>query len=236
MTEVSANYGFLEKFVNEKQVLVTNGLGRDIEHLEIVALDGFIGECREFDGIVDGADGLINIADERIIGTSQINTSDTFVVGGVVYFLSGGSSAAGELRAGYVAGAVPVGICYAESSGSYVWFRPFKQNVGGSEAVKTTVVVIDASIASGSELAVPEIPVGAKILDMVVHAHATSSAATMTLEQANGDDITVVACATDNAVARATSITEANSVVGADGVQLLGSAAEVRGIATITWR
>jgi len=237
MTTVKPNYGFHEEFLSVRQREVTNNLGRTVEHLEIAYLDGVVGECREYDGIADGASGMLNIDAERTIGTNQINVTDTFVVDGVVSFLTGGSAAAGEVRAGMVAGAVPLGICVSAVNGAsgYVTFRPFKQDVGVADAIKTTVVNVATDISTGNQLAVPEIPVGAEILGMEVISRATVSSGTITLEQADGTDICLAAAATANAKASTASIAAANTV-GADGVQLLGYSNAVRGIVIITWR
>lgn len=230
MTEAKQNYAFEENLLGADQIEVTNNLGRAIEHLEIVYLDNRLGECVEFDGIADGASGLINTNPDRVITTQQIETTDTFVVGGIVYFVSGGAAAAGKLRAGQVSGGVPIGVCVDFTAGIAVSVRPFTQG-GAAGDLKITKYDITASIAAGVAL---DIPVGAQIIDAMVVGGAVSAAATVTLEQDNGDDIAVLDCAAVGTVDRASSL--ANTVVGADGVKLTSSAAAVRGEVTIFWR
>lgn len=233
MTEAKQNYSFEENYFGVRQVLVTNNLGRAIEHLEIVYLDGLVGECVEFDGIANGASGYINIADERVISTEQIETTDTFVVGGMVYFVSGGAAAAGKLRAGAGHGGVPVGVCTAVIAGVAVEFRTMKQNVGGPESLRATTIAITASAAAGLSLA-DKIPIGAKVIDAFVVGTAVSAGGTVTIEQDGGDDICVLTCAAVGTLTRATSL--ANTVVLTPGIKITGSAAGVRGEVTIFWR
>ena len=231
MTSAKVNYSFDEKYLSVTQVLVTNNLGRAIEHKEIVALDGFVGEATDFDGIADGASGYINVYDQREVGTTQINITDTFVVGCNVFFVPGGSSAAGTLRAGYIATGFPIGICTAVSPAVSIYFKPFAQKTNG---IRQTVVEVTANAAT-VHLGVAGIPVGAQILDTSVICKATVSSGTLTLEQAGGTDIVVTGCATANAVVRATTFA-ADTVVGAGGLYILGSGSTVRGVMTITWR
>ncbi len=135
MTEAKVNFNFTETKVGAKQVLVTNDLSRTVDHLELVLLDAYFGEVREFEGIADSASGYINIDADREIATTQINTGDTFVVGNVIYFEPGGSSAAGELRAASGSGRAAVGIVTAINNGVSVTFRPFVQRLDATGIV-----------------------------------------------------------------------------------------------------
>jgi len=230
MTSAKPNYNFEENFIHVQEILVSNNLGRSVEHNEIVYLDGYFGEIKDFDGIADAADGYINILDTREISTTQIETTDTFVVGGIVFFVSGGSSVAGSLRAGYVADGVAIGVCTKINNGTSVTFRPYNQKAGG---IKQTIVEVTASIST--QQLVPQIPIGAQILDMRMICRATSSSAYIVTEQKDGTEIAKCAAATAQAVTSASTCAVANKV-GTDGLYIKGSAAAVRGILTITWR
>ena len=135
MTEAKVNFNFEEAKLGQTQVIVNNDLGRAVDHLELVLLNAYFGEVREFDGIADSADGVINIDSDREIGTDQINTGDTFVVGDVVFFEPGGSSAAGTLRSTTGTGNAPVGVLTDVSAGVSVTFRPFVQRTGSTGIV-----------------------------------------------------------------------------------------------------
>lgn len=126
MTEAKVNFNFEEAKVGQKQVAVTNTYARTLIHLELVLLNGYFGEVRDFDGIAASADGVINIDSDREIGTSQINTSDTFVVGNPVYFLPA-TTVAGKLRSASATGNAPVGIVTSINNGVSVTFKPFAQ-------------------------------------------------------------------------------------------------------------
>lgn len=238
MTEATVNNNFEESYVNVKEVLVTNNLGRAVEHLEIVALDGYVGEVREFDGIADTASGMINVNPDRKIYTTQIETTDTFVVGGVVYFVSGGSAAAGKLRSGYVADGIPVGVCTEVQAGTAIEFKPFVQQAGAADGIKAAEYVVDATAASGIVITdVVQIPVGARIVDVIVKCTATNSSGTLQLTDNAGTPGVItdaIACATTKAVDRAASLE--NDVVTADGLRVVSNGAGDRGVMTILWR
>ncbi len=134
MTEAKVNYNFEEAKVGEKQVAVTNSNSVTVEHLELVLLNGYFGEVREFDGIAAGASGMINIDSDREIGTTQIDASSTFTVGGVVYF-EPSTSAAGKLYATSITGRAPVGIATKVNNGVSVTFKPFVQRVSATGIV-----------------------------------------------------------------------------------------------------
>ena len=134
MTEAKVNFNFEEAKVGQKQVVVNNTYGRTLDHLELVLLNGYFGEVREFDGIAAGADGVINIDSDREIATSQIGTSDTFVVGAILYFLPS-SSVAGKLRSASGTGRAAVGIVTAINNGTSVTFKPFAQRTSAAGIV-----------------------------------------------------------------------------------------------------
>lgn len=235
MTNAKPNYNFEESYVNQKQVLVTNNLGRTAEHLELVFLSGYFGEVREFDDIANAATGMININDERQVFTTQIETTDTFVVGQVVYFEPGGSSAAGKLRATPEPTAIAVGIVTQVSAGVAVEFKPFKQR-GEVNGLNMAVYEVEAD-ASTPIVITGLVPIGAKIVDVMVEATATSGSGTLQLKSNAGTPAAItsaITCAVDNAVSRTTSLT--NDVVDSDGLQVVAAGANDRGIMTIFWR
>lgn len=153
ITGVGVNdYNFSEVEINSFHVPVTNNLGRDATEKELVYLDYWFGEVCEYGGIANGAAGRINIDHNRIIRTAQIETTDTFTVGNTVYFLAGGSSAAGKLVDSSAGGAVAVGTITGEGgtggAQTYVEFRPFlqKANNDGLDA-RITALEVDAATA-----------------------------------------------------------------------------------------
>lgn len=135
-----------------KQAEVTNNLGRTAIYGEIVYLDGIYGIVMEHAGIADGAKGRIAMLDSDIIvSTAQITATDTFGVGRPVYFLAGGSSAAGTLEDSAASGAVAIGTITAEqgSAGAMtaVSFRPYSQIVdygGYDDRLDAVEAVVDA--------------------------------------------------------------------------------------------
>lgn len=130
MTEAKVNYNFEEAEVDVTQIEVENDLGRAVEHLELVYLGGYFGEVRAFDGIADGARGIININPNRLIGTTQIEITDTFVLDAALFFNPGGSVAAGELEDTTASGSIEVGIVTKVNNGVAVTFRPYGQPQG----------------------------------------------------------------------------------------------------------
>ena len=143
------DYNFSERTSSDKQVLVTNNLGRTAEFAELVYLDGYFGEVRETGGIANGATGYINIRDDRLIRTQQVEATDTFTKGNVLYFVSGGSGAAGKL----VDADPGSGTVYAcgiitdeEGTGgaqTAVEFRPFVQRLDGTDVSAQVGVLTD---------------------------------------------------------------------------------------------
>jgi len=246
MTDKKVNFNFEESYLGEKQIVVTNNLGRTVKHLELVSLDGYFGECREFDGIVTTAKGLINIDSDREIRTNQINTDDTFTLGSVVYFVPGGSSAAGVLRAQTEATAIAVGICTFINAGVAIGFRPFVQRLSepnivdvvyNSDAVKVTTVVVDDDATTAIDIS-DKIPIGARIIDVIVKATATAAAAgTLTLRSAAAAPANIsgaIDCDTDKEINRAAALE--NDIVDDDGLEVVAAAADNRGVMSIFWR
>lgn len=133
MTEAIQNFSFEEARLGVTQVEVTNDLGYAVVHLELVLINGYFGEVRDFDGIADGARGLINLDDEREIRTKQIDTGDTFVLDAPVYF----NPTTKVLEVTGAAGNVAVGICTYVNNGVAVGFKPFKQRLSAAGLVVT---------------------------------------------------------------------------------------------------
>lgn len=113
---------------------ITNGDTRDYDPFEIVlngAAPFYVGEVRDADGILASASGRVNIDSRRVIRTKQMEATDTFVVGAVVYFHPGGNSAAGVIvdLASKLAGDIEFGICEgfggAATAHTYIDVRPF---------------------------------------------------------------------------------------------------------------
>ncbi len=244
MTDAKVNFNFEESLLGVKQVKVQNTLGRKVAHLEFVWLGGYFGEVREFDGIdkgatatpLVGASGLINIDYNREVRTNQIKDDDDFELGGIVYFVPGGDSAAGLLRAGYVKHGVAVGICTFINEGVAIGFRPFAQQIGGGYALNVSEYTVDSALTL-PHVITGLIPVGAQIVDVRVKCTASVTSGTLQLKSnattpANITD--AIICAVDKAVTRAGTLE--NDVVTEDGLQIAGHAATNRGVMTIYWR
>lgn len=93
--------------------------------------------------------------------------------------------------------------------------------------VSNIIKVAKTSItASGTAGVVVTIPVGAEIVDMVVHANATVGGGTVRLRiRSGGANISdAVAMAVAGAVARCASIVQASKYVGVSGVELVTAA------------
>lgn len=138
-----------------KQAEVTNNLGRTAIYGEIVYLDGIYGIVMEYAGIANDAKGRIAMLDSDIIvSTAQITTADTFGVGRPIYFLAGGSSAAGTLEDSATSGAVAIGTITAEqgSAGAMtaISFRPYSQIVDYGK-YNTRLTAVEGVVASLAE-------------------------------------------------------------------------------------
>lgn len=158
MTEYDAsNNNFYEKYLGEKAITVTNNLGRTVEINELVYLGGYFGNALE--EIANGATGKIGIDHEREIYTEQIETTDTFTLGSVMYFVPGGSSAQGKLTDAAGETGVAVGTITAEEgtagAQTSVTFRPYlqKADVSGLDT-RMTALEVDAA-TSAATIVVP---------------------------------------------------------------------------------
>jgi len=194
------------------EIVVTNSLGRTALFGEIVNLGGYLGIVMEPDNIANAASGRMAILKSDFeVSTSQIETTDTFTVGNVLYFEGGGSSAAGKLVDAATATTVPIGkITGEQGSGgaqTAVIFRPYDQLNASSAAVldaaiKVERVVIDAATDYSSTGKATSIPLGAVIIDMKAIATATNSGGTAQVLMGGAAVHTAVAMAADGAVAR----------------------------------
>ncbi len=236
------------------QVTVTNNLGRTAIYGEIVNLDGMYGIVMEHDGIADNATGRIYVLQpDTLISTAQINVADTFVVGQPIYFLAGGSAAAGTLEADAGVGAVAIGTIREEfgvgGEQTGVAFIPYSQvvNYGGYDtrltaaetiiedsAVKVARVVIAAEDDYSETGKTVTIPKGAVILDIV--AVATETNASGTAQVLNGASAvhTAITMDTDGAVTRVTAgVDDTKLTVGTDAITVKTNASGDAGIVSI---
>ena len=133
MVDAKVNYNFHESEIDINQVKVTNDLGYDVVHLELVLIATMFGQVVEFDGIADAAEGLIDIEPNRKISTTQIDLVDVFVVGAPVYFHPVNK----VLEVTGAVGNVAVGMCTAINNGVSVEFMPFVQRTGVTGLVVT---------------------------------------------------------------------------------------------------
>lgn len=158
MTEYDAsNNNFYEKYLGEKAITVTNNLGRTVEINELVYLGGYFGNALE--EIENGATGKICIDNDREIYTEQIEETDTFTVGNVMYFVPGDSTAQGKLTDAAGETGVAVGTITAEEgtagAQTSVTFRPYlqKADVSGLDT-RMTALEVDAA-TSAATIVVP---------------------------------------------------------------------------------
>lgn len=242
MAEAKVNaYNWSEVTESDNQVTIINTSGRAYTNREIVNEGRYVGEVREYNGIANGASGKINIEERRKIRTSQIEITDSFVVGQLIYFLSGGAGAPGELRATPVAGSVPVGFCTEEGGGAgthtYIEFRPFDQDgesaIGGVLKVKE-IVVPTGSHGAGTPVVDTSIPVGSKIIDVTALGTAASASGSVTVSDGTNDiTVTAVVMAVIDALSRAVDIDETYRTVVAAGLTLTANATGDAGIVHI---
>jgi len=253
MTTYDYNFNLAIREVGE-QVTVTNNLGRTAVYGEIVNLDGMYGIVMEHDGIANGATGRMYVLQpDTLISTAQINKTDTFVVGQPIYFLAGGSTAAGTLEADAEGSAVAIGTIVEAidpvSLHAAVAFRPYSQivNYGGYDtrltavesaiedsAVKVARVVIDAGDDYSTTGKPVTIPKGAVILDVV--AVATETKASGTAQVFNGASAvhTAIGMDTDGAVTRmAAGVDDTKLTVGTDAITVKTHASGDAGIVSI---
>ena len=151
-TPVPVNlFAFSEISVNDKQPVITNNLGRDVTIAELVYLGGYFGDVVDQDGIANSETGRINIDSDRIIRTEQMEATDTFTVGSTIWFVAGGSGAAGVLEdantgTDYAAGII-TGSGGTGGAQTYVEFRPFAQRLDAAD-VSAQVIINTAGIAT----------------------------------------------------------------------------------------
>lgn len=241
-TQADVNeYNFSEVKSNDKQALVTNGLGRTALQYELVYLGGYFGEVLEYGGIANGATGYVNFDSNRVIRTQQIEATTTFTVGSKVYFVPGGSSAAGKLYGVETLNGFPVGVCIEEEgtggAQTSVTFRPYAQNNADAKYVKTLVYKVTATAATA--LPIPGLKQGDEIIGAHVICTAANASGTLVVEDGAGNDITNgITCAVDKADTYATSIDDAYSTLPATGAAVIsvgGTAANTRGIVIIDY-
>jgi hypothetical protein len=253
MTKYNYNYDLAIREVGE-QVTVTNNLGRTAIYGEIVLLDGMYGIVMEHDGIANGATGRMYVLQpDTLISTAQINKNSTFTAGQPIYFLGGGSAAAGTLEDDAGGGAVAIGTIESSKgtagAQTSVSFRPYSQVVDydgydtrltaveaaiEDSAVKVARVIIDAAgdySATGKEVSIPK---GAVILDVV--AIATESNTGGTAQVFNGESAvhTAIEMDTDGAVTRMEAgVDGAKLLVGDDAITVKTHASGDAGIVSI---
>jgi hypothetical protein len=240
-TEYNENsYDFSEITENDKQILVTNNLGRTALAREIVYLDGYIGEVMEYGGIADSATGRINIDPERTVRTAQMEATDTFVSGQNVYFLSGGSSAAGEVRATPEAGSVPYGKCigFGGTGGAhtYVEVRPFSiagESKPGSGVKVREIVVPTGSHGAGTPVVDTGIPVGSKIIDVVARTTTANASGTATVSDGTNAITNAIVMAVLDVQTRASTIDTTYATITSAGVTVTANATGDAGIVYI---
>ena len=155
MTTYDYNFDLAIREVGD-QVTVTNNLGRTAVYGEIVNLDGMYGIVMEHDGIANAATGRISVLQPNtLVSTAQVNATDTFVVGQPIYFLAGGSAAAGTLEADADGGAVAIGTIREEfgagGAQTGVAFIPYSQvvNYGGYNTRLTAAEGFIADLQKG---------------------------------------------------------------------------------------
>jgi hypothetical protein len=232
-------YGFSEVTESDKQVLVTNNLGRTVLEGELVYLNGYFGNVVEYGGIANGLTGRININAERIIRTKQIEATDTFVATGTMWFVSGGSGAAGKLVDAVEAGAVAVGIITEEEgtggAQTAVGFRPFVQRLDAAD-VSAQVGVLQAEMlveqaepkifvqkvtTGAASITVTGLAQGDEIIDVMIIPTGASTNGTIKITDGTSDITNAMLCATDKTIARAATIDDAKSTLPAAGAKIV---------------
>ena len=240
MTVYDYNYDLQVRGVG-KQAVVTNNLGRTAIFGEFVYLDGRFGYVAEFAGIASAASGKIQLVDDSMeITTAQIEVTNTLVVGNDLYFVAGGSSAAGVLTNVNAAGAVYVGKVTAEQGAggaqTAVVFRPIAPAAvtgGNIGAVKCERVIIDAATDYSTTGKATSIPIGSTILDVMAIATATASGGTAQVFNGASAVHTAIAMATDQAVSRMAAGVDDTMLVVAGAVTVKAHASGDAGIVEI---
>lgn len=256
MTEVKSNtYEYSRKKLSADQVYVTNNLGRAVVYGEFVVLGGYFGFVEEQGGIANGASGYISIMPYEV-RSEQVEATDTFTVGNVLYFEPGGSSAAGTFVDTATGTTTAVGIISGEEgtggAQTAVMFVPYLQKVNNSgldtrltaaEAAiaveqaepKTVVFKVTADATSG--LTITGLAIGDEIIGAHVICTATNASGTLKITDGTHDVTDGMACSTDTAVDYAATIDDAYSTLTAlpKVVSVGGTTASTRGILVVTY-
>lgn len=234
------DYNFDLKFPEVgAQVVVTNNLGRTAVFGEFVNLGGYFGYVADFGGIANAASGRIALIDEKIeVSTAQIEATNTLVVGDDLFFVGGGSSAAGKFTNVNAAGAVYVGKVTAEQGAggaqTAVQFRPAQTPViTGAGAVKVARVIIDAATDYSTTGKAANIPLGSTILDVVAVCTATVGGGTAQVFNGASAVHTAIAMATDQAVTRMAAGVDDTKLAVAAAITVKTAGANNAGIVTI---
>ena len=221
------------------QVTVTNNLGRAALFGEFVNLGGFFGYVADFAGIANAAAGRIALIDENVsVSTAQIEVTNTLAVGDDLFFVGGGSSAAGKFTNVNAAGAIYVGKVVAEQGAggaqTAVQFRPCPVLAAtGSGGVKVARVIIDAATDYSTTGKAANIPLGSTILDVVAVATATASGGTAQVMNGASAVHTALVMATDQAVTRMAAGVDDTKLAVAAAITVKTHAIGDAGIVTI---
>jgi hypothetical protein len=147
MTEYGYNQNFTEKYLGQTAVKITNSFTRTIEKGELVYISPWFGNALE--DIAASEEGYIDINHNREISTEQIEETDTFTVGGVMYFDPGSNSAAGKLVDAVADDEVAVGTITDEQgtggAQTSVQFRPYLQK-GDLSGLDTRLTAAEGDI------------------------------------------------------------------------------------------
>lgn len=244
MTPYDYNYDFQIR-EDGAQHVVTNNLGRTALFGELVYLGGYFGQVAEFGGIANAATGRIQLLDPSVeVSTAQVEATDTFTVGNDLFFLPGGSGAAGTLVDTAVATAVKIGKITAEfgtgGAQTAVKFRPLNQPamadaVGAGLAVKAARVIIDAATDYSTTGKATGIPVGSIILDVFAVATATHTNGTAQVVVGSTALHTALVMAADKVLTRMAAAVEHTKLVTDAAVTVKTAAIGDAGIVTILY-
>jgi hypothetical protein len=257
-TAVPVNdFDFSQPTINDTMPKVANALGRTITIAELVFLSGYFGDVVEDDGIATATSGRINIDHNRVIRTEQILATETFVVGNTLWFVAGGSGAAGTLQDSDPGSGTRVACgkitAFGGTAGAhtFVEFRPFVQLQVTVASISTlqsemlveqaeTKIIVAKIVADASAgIAVSALSEGDEVVGVHVICTTANANGTLILETGDDDDITDgMICAVDKVVVLAGTIDDANSTLPAAGAQILsvgGTAANTRGIVVIQY-
>lgn len=108
-----------------------------------------------------------------------------------------------------------------------------------STEISAAVRVCKVVVASGTAGIAAVIPVGAEIMDVVVHCTTSNGSGTMTVKTNALSPATItdaIACVTAQVVARAASIVQAYKIVGADGIAVFANGAADAGVVYIYYK